>query len=63
MTREVAALLDASAVSLARYDDDVLAVVAQLGTAHHLRRRRALRARRHERDVDRAAHGTNRAPR
>ena len=33
VTREVAELLDASAVSLARYDDDVLTVVAQCGTA------------------------------
>jgi PAS domain S-box-containing protein len=37
VTREVAAVLNASAVSLARYDDDVIAVVAQFGTAHHLR--------------------------
>ncbi len=38
VTREVAAVLNASAVSLARYDDDVITVVAQFGTAHHLRR-------------------------
>ena len=37
VTREVAAVLNASAVSLARYDDDVITVVAQLGTGHHLR--------------------------
>jgi PAS domain S-box-containing protein len=37
VTREVAAVLNASAVSLARYDDDVITVVAQFGTAHHLR--------------------------
>ena len=62
VTREVAELLDASAVSLARYDDDVLTVVAQ--SRDRLRAgRRALPARRHERDVDRAAHGTDRAPR
>jgi PAS domain S-box-containing protein len=36
VTREVAEVLDASAVSLARYDDDVITVVAQFGTAHHL---------------------------
>ena len=34
VTREVAEVLDASAVSLARYDDDVLTVVAQFGTAY-----------------------------
>jgi signal transduction histidine kinase len=34
VTREVAEVLDASAVSLARYDDDVLAVVAQFGSAY-----------------------------
>jgi PAS domain S-box-containing protein len=34
VTREVAEVLDASAVSLARYDDDVLAVIAQFGTAY-----------------------------
>ena len=34
VTREVAEVLDASAVSLARYDDDVLTVVAQLGAAY-----------------------------
>jgi signal transduction histidine kinase len=34
VTREVAGVLDASAVSLARYDDDVLTVVAQFGTAY-----------------------------
>ena len=34
VTREVAELLDASAVSLARYDDDVLMVVAQRGAAY-----------------------------
>jgi signal transduction histidine kinase len=34
VTREVAEVLDASAVSLARYDDDVLTVVAQSGTAY-----------------------------
>jgi PAS domain S-box-containing protein len=32
VTREVAEVLDASAVSLARYDDDALTVVAQFGT-------------------------------
>jgi PAS domain S-box-containing protein len=38
VTREVAAVLNASAVSLARYDDDdVITVVAQFGTGHHLR--------------------------
>jgi len=37
VTREVAAVLNASAVSLARYDDDAITVVAQFGTAHHLR--------------------------
>jgi PAS domain S-box-containing protein len=37
VTREVAAVVNASAVSLARYDDDVITVVAQFGTAHHLR--------------------------
>ena len=37
VTREVAEVLDASAVALARYDDDVITVVAQFGTAHHLR--------------------------
>ena len=37
VTREVAAVLNASAVSLARYDDDMITVVAQFGTAHHLR--------------------------
>jgi GAF domain-containing protein len=60
VTREVAEVLDASAVSLARYDDDVLTVVAQFGTAYV--RIGALPARRHERDVDRAAHGRDRAP-
>ena len=34
VTREVAKVLDASAVSLARYDDDVITVVAQFGTAY-----------------------------
>jgi PAS domain S-box-containing protein len=34
VTREVAEVLDASAVSLARYDDDVITVVAQFGTAY-----------------------------
>jgi PAS domain S-box-containing protein len=34
VTREVAEVLDASAVSLARYEDDVLTVVAQFGTAY-----------------------------
>jgi PAS domain S-box-containing protein len=34
VTREVAEVLGASAVSLARYDDDVLTVVAQFGTAY-----------------------------
>jgi GAF domain-containing protein len=34
VTREVAEVLDASAVSLARYDDDVLTVVAQFGSAY-----------------------------
>src|SRR5204862_7737361 len=37
VTREVAAVVNASAVSLARYVDDVITVVAQFGTAHHLR--------------------------
>jgi PAS domain S-box-containing protein len=37
VTREAAAVLDASAVSLARYDDDAITVVAQFGTGHHLR--------------------------
>ena len=60
--QEVADLLDASAVSLARYDDDVLTVVAQHG-ARLRADRRALPARRHERHLDRAAHGTHGAPR
>jgi hypothetical protein len=34
VTGEVAELMDASAVSLARYDDDVLTVVAQFGAAY-----------------------------
>jgi signal transduction histidine kinase len=34
VTREVAEVLGASAVSLARYDDDVITVVAQFGTAY-----------------------------
>jgi PAS domain S-box-containing protein len=34
VTREVAEVLGASAVSLARYDDDVLTVVAQFGAAY-----------------------------
>jgi PAS domain S-box-containing protein len=34
VTREVAEVLDASAVSLARHDDDVITVVAQFGTAY-----------------------------
>ena len=34
VTREVAEVLDASAVSLARYDDDVITVIAQFGTAY-----------------------------
>jgi PAS domain S-box-containing protein len=34
VTREVAEVLDASAVSLARYDDDVVTVVAQFGTGY-----------------------------
>jgi signal transduction histidine kinase len=34
VTREVAEVLDASAVSLARYDDEVATVVAQFGTAY-----------------------------
>jgi PAS domain S-box-containing protein len=34
VTHEVAEVLDASAVSLARYDDDVITVVAQFGTAY-----------------------------
>jgi PAS domain S-box-containing protein len=34
VTHEVAEVLDASAVSLARYDDDVLTVVAQFGAAY-----------------------------
>jgi PAS domain S-box-containing protein len=34
VTREVAEVLDASAVSLARYDDDVITVVAEFGTAY-----------------------------
>jgi PAS domain S-box-containing protein len=34
VTREVAEVVDASAVSLARYDDDVITVVAQFGTAY-----------------------------
>jgi PAS domain S-box-containing protein len=34
VTREVAEVLGASAVSLARYEDDVLTVVAQFGTAY-----------------------------
>ncbi|HEX5622763.1 MAG TPA: GAF domain-containing protein [Solirubrobacteraceae bacterium] len=37
VSREVAAVLNASAVSLVRYDDDVITVVAEFGTAHHLR--------------------------
>ena len=60
MTREVAEVLDASAVSLARYDDD----------AHGGRPAGAAYVRVGERfplggtnvDVDRAAHGTDRAP-
>jgi PAS domain S-box-containing protein len=34
VTREVAKVLDASAVSLARYDDDALRVIAQFGTPY-----------------------------
>ena len=60
VTHEVAELLDASAVSLARYDDDMLTVVASAG-AGYVRVGERFPLGGTNVDVDRAAHGT--APR
>ena len=61
MTGEVAELLDASAVSLARYEDDVIMVVAQHGP-DYVRVGERFPLGGTNVTSTRAAHGTDRAP-